>query len=416
MKLIFDKKDIYAFLFGLCIIVPYLNNHSLAYAVWLFTFLGTIRYKYSLAILKVVFSFFAIFTISVVVGVINQNPFYEYIRDFTYLTKPIIGLLVGYQLFLKKEHIQPFHTVIVTGVILALYHLILVGFSTLFYSVRHIHDLRWGAGYFSDYEVYALIIALFYKRFEIKIAPKIIRTYTILVALSVILYFSRTNYIQFFILFLALKGYFVLTKAALKKIFLVILLTLIGYSVIYNMRLSREGKGIEALLYKIKNAPIEAFKTDVDVNDWEDFNDNFRSYENITTLKQVSKDGITAILLGQGLGSTVDIGVKMRTNDGTLVRYEAVLHNAYFTVFLKSGIIGVFFCLYFIILLIKQKKTNNSLINQINYLLLGTGISLILANWVLLGLFLKLDNKAVLIGFLIAYKSYLQIEKPVINE
>ena len=113
--------------------------------------------------------------IAIVVGIFNKNPVYEYIRDFTYLTKPIIGLLAGYQLLLKREYIRPFHTIVVTGVVLATYHLVLVGFSVVFYRIRHIHDLRWGAGYFSDYEVYALIIALFYKRFEIKIAPKLIR-------------------------------------------------------------------------------------------------------------------------------------------------------------------------------------------------------------------------------------------------
>jgi ABC-type Na+ efflux pump permease subunit len=107
---------------------------------------------------------------------------------------------------------------------------------------------------------------------------------------------------------------------------------------------------------------------------------------------------------GKGLGSTIDIGREMLTNDGTIVRHEPILHNAYMTVFLKSGLLGVFIIFYFFYYLFKQSKSDNEVVKQVNLLLIGTAFFLIVANWVLLGLFLKIDNKSIIIGFLLCYK------------
>ncbi|MBU7571625.1 MAG: hypothetical protein KAF41_13410, partial [Flavobacterium sp.] len=166
----------------------------------------------------------------------------------------------------------------------------------------------------------------------------------------------------------------------------------------------RNGKGLEAFLYKIKIAPIEPFKTRINKDDWKDFNDNYRSYENIITVKQVSSKGTSAVLFGEGTGATLDLGREVWSNDGEFVRFIPIVHNGYMTVFLKSGLFGVFFLLSFILTLMRQKRNNDDTIRHINYFLTGTAIFLIFSNWVFLGLYLKLDNKSVIIGFLIALR------------
>ena len=82
------------------------------------------------------------------------------------------------------------------------------------------------------------------------------------------------------------------------------------------------------------------------------------------------------------------------------------------TAFLKSGILGVFLLLYYIYLLIKNQKSNISLVQNINMLLLGTGIFLIISNWVFLGMYNLSDNKSILVGFLIALREY-EIQKRI---
>ena len=206
--------------------------------------------------------------------------------------------------------------------------------------------------------------------------------------MSSFLYLARTNFIQFFILYLGLKGYYQLNIRAIKVLLSTFLVLLIGYSIVLSLNPKRGGKGLEAFLYKVKIAPIEPFKTKINKSDWKDFNDNYRSYENIIAVKQVSNNGISAIIFGEGLGATLDLGREVLSNDGEYVRYIPIVHNGYMTVFLKSGIVGVIILLYFLIILFKQKKSTIPLNKQINYLLIGTSIFLILSNWVFLGLYL----------------------------
>lgn len=403
MRIKISKNVPYQILFGLCIGVTYLNIYELNFAVWVFTLAITFKKSYSVDLLKYTSFFVAIFIIAFITTFFYDNSFYESIRDVTYLIKPILGLLVGYQLC-RNYDIKPFETIIYTGVAIAIIHLSILMHSVVIYRIVNIHALRMRGGYFSDFEVYSLILIMFYKQLGLVFSTRQFWIIIVILALSSFMYLSRTNFIQFVIFYLAMKGFLSLNKKSIVIFSLFTAFLLIGYSVIYNMNLSRNGKGMEALLFKIKNAPIEPFKTKVDPNDWADFNDNYRSYETIRTVKQVANTGTQAIIFGKGLGATVNMGREVRTNEGTFVRKQAILHNANSTVFLKAGLIGVLFLILSVVYLCRQKKSNIPIVQQINLLLFSTGIFLIVANWVLLGLYLKLDNKSILIGFLMCYR------------
>lgn len=403
MRIKISKNLPYQILFGLCIGVTYLNIYELNFAVWVFTIAITFKKSYSVDLLKYTSFFVAIFIIAFIATFFYDNSFYESIRDVTYLIKPILGLLVGYQLC-RNYDIKPFETIIYTGVAIAIIHLSILMHSVVIYRIVNIHALRMRGGYFSDFEVYSLILIMFYKQLGLVFSTRQFWIIIVILALSSFMYLSRTNFIQFVIFYLAMKGFLSLNKKSIVIFSLFTAFLLIGYSVIYNMNLSRNGKGMEALLFKIKNAPIEPFKTKVDPNDWADFNDNYRSYETIRTVKQVANTGTQAIIFGKGLGATVNMGREVRTNEGTFVRKQAILHNANSTVFLKAGLIGVLFLILSVVYLCRQKKSNIPIVQQINLLLFSTGIFLIVANWVLLGLYLKLDNKSILIGFLMCYR------------
>jgi hypothetical protein len=410
MSIVIQKNTLHKILFTICIGVPYLNNYELTFLVWATTLVFTIKKTYSLVILKFILPYIAIMLLGLFSMFFYKNNIYEVIRDITYLSKPILGMLLGYQLY-RNHKIKAIETIIYAGLFIAVIHFLIIFYSALTYKIANIHSLRRYTGYFSDFEVYSLILVIFHKHFDVFLTKKRYWTLVIIIGLSTVLYVSRTNFIQFVIFYLALKGYFTLNKKTIRVLASFIAISLISYAIIYNSNFSRHGSGLEALMYKIKNAPIEAFKTKVDKDDWQDFNDNFRSYENIITVQQVSNEGVFAIVLGKGLGATVDLGREVRTNDDTYVRYEAILHNAFMTVFLKSGLIGVFFMFYFIYILIKQKKSNDFHVKQINLLFVATGIFLLFENWVLLGLFLKTESKSVLLGFIICYREYYIKEK-----
>lgn len=398
-----DKDFTSKILFLICIVVSLIPNYELTFAIWFITFLVTINKNYSVTIFKYVATFSAILLIAFLSSLFYQPKLFLFIRDITYMIKPIIGLLLGYQIF-KNEKTLRLNYFIYVGLIIAIIHIGTIFIAFLQVKSLNLTLLREKGGYFSDYEIYVIIMLIFHKELDITISKKRINYILIVVVLSSMLYAARTNMIQFVILFLAMKGYFKLTRKSLTILVTIFSLTAVSYFAIVSYNPKRGGKGLDAFLYKIKIAPEEAFKTKINKNDWKDFNDNYRSFENIITVQQVSHEGALAILFGEGLGSRLNLGRKVFTNDGEFVQFIPYVHNGFMTVFFKSGILGVLFLIFFLILLFKQPKTNNPKLHYINYLLIGTSVFLIVSNWVFLGLYLKLDNKSIIIGFLIALK------------
>jgi len=403
MKIRYTSNLLYQILFAICVAVTYLNIYELTFGVWVLTFLVTLRPTYSWRIVKYVLCFTAIFLIALVSSFYNEYKTYNFFRDVTYMVKPVLGLLVGYQLC-RNMNIKPFHTILYTGLFIAVVHLGMILYSMAIYRIINIHELRHHTGYFSDFEIYACIVLCFHKAFEIRLTRQKLWLFAAILAFSSFLYLARTGFIQFFVLYLAMRGYLRLTKRSIIIISSIVIATVASYTVIYNMNFTRNGKGLEGLMYKIKNAPIEAFKTKIDADDWRDFNDNYRSYENIITVNQVSYQGTGKILFGKGMGATVDLGRKLWTNDGEFIRYLPTLHNGYMTVYLKSGLTGIFFYLLFLYFLSRQGKSDIPIVQKVNLLLSGTSIFLILGTWVLLGFYLKIDNKSLIVGLILAYK------------
>jgi len=401
------KDFLYQILFAICILVTYLNNYELTFLVWIATILLTIKRKYSLTIIQYIFPYAAILVVAFIAWFYYDNTVYEVIRDITYLLKPILGLVVGYQLC-RNANMKVIQTIIYVGFVIAIIHISIILFTVVVHKVLNIHELRKHAGFFSDFEVYSLILVIFHKKFNVFLSRQIFYLLLFTIAFSSFLYLSRANFIQAVIFYMVLKGYFTLNKRAVIILISFFSFVIIGYTVIYNMNLARNGKGLEALLYKIKNAPIEAFKAKVDKDDWKDFNDNYRAYENMRTIRVMKSEGFWGILRGKGLGSDIRLGQKLYTNDGAVLTKVSILHNAFMTVFLKSGFIGVFFMLYFLWILLKQGKTDNDHIKHLKLILFATAIYLFFDNWVLLGLYLKTESKSIIIGFVLCYIELLQ--------
>lgn len=393
-----SKNNLYKIIFTLCVLVPYFNNYELTFGVWSLTTIFTIRKKYSKNISIQIACFSIIFIVAFLSSFFSDYKNYDFIRDITYLIKPILGLLIGYQLC-KNYLINPLKTIISAGTLLSIVHLLIVIYSFLIIGVRTIIDLRLYCGYFSDFEIYALILLIFSNQLKIDLKTKTKNTCILLLASSSMFYLSRTNFIQFIILFIALKGYLVLNKRTIYILTTFIIMGVIGYSSILYYNPKRDGAGIEAFLYKIKNAPIEPFKTKINKDDYKDFNDNYRSVENILTVKESSNIGYQKTFFGQGLGSTLDLQREVEL-DGILLRHISIMHNGFMTVFLKSGLIGVLILLLSIFTL----KKNYSIEEQnrhLNFLITGTIVFLIVSYWVFMGLYFKADTKSIVIGLLI---------------
>ncbi len=400
MRIITNKNNLFQTIFIVCVAVPYLNNYELTFAVWLLASLISMRQNYSSKIFNLILTFVFILFFATITSFFGEYTFYNIIRDLTYLLKPILGLLIGYQIC--KTHLEnPLKTAVLAGVFIASIHLYIVFYSFLILGIYNIHDLRWKAGYFSDYEVYALILIIFNKKLEISLSPKTKTIFILLLSFSSLFYLSRTNFIQFVILLVAMKGYFVINKKTILILSSLTIISILSYSTILFINPKRNGPGMEAFLYKVKIAPIEPFKTKINVNDYKDFNDNYRSVENILTIKQSLNRDNYEIFFGQGLGSTIDLHREVLLDD-VAIRHSSILHNGFMTVYLKSGITGVLLLILSVFLLpynlSKLKKLQN-----INHLIVGTTIFLFISYWVFMGLYFKADTKSILIGLIFAF-------------
>lgn len=290
-------------LYILCLVILLFNIYELTFAVWSLTALITLRTNFSKHFIYIISCYIAILVISFLSDLFfYDHAIFNKIRDITYLLKPIIGLVVGYN-FAKKYAGNALIYIINCGVFLSIIHLIIILYSILAYKTLSVAEIRHIGGYFNDFEPYVFILLLFSTKFNIAISKQKRFIYIIIVATSILCYLSRTNFIQLVILILAVKGFFNLNAKSIKVIGFTVLLTLVSYALIYNSNPKRKGTFTDEFLYKVKIIPIEAFKTKINKEDWKDFNDNFRSFENIKTVRQVYYRGTQAVISGKGLGS-----------------------------------------------------------------------------------------------------------------
>lgn len=406
MKLKINKELYYQILFMICVIVPFFNNYELSFLVWLIATLFTIKNKYSLPLLKYLSYFILIFCLSFFVSLFFNYKLYFVIRDITYLLKPIFGLILGYQLFYNKTK-NPFQYIVYAGVVIASYHLLLVAWGILVEGAKNVAQIRDYGGYFNDFEVYTLIILLFHEQFQLNFTKQKTRIFISVLALSSFFYLARTNFIQFVILFMAMKGWLIFNKRSITIVSTLVVFSVLSYAAIYNYNPRRSGSALDEFLYKIKLIPLEAFATKINRNDWKDFHDHYRSYENVRTVEQLSHNG--NLLFGEGMGSQVDLKQKVYLGDMEL-RHISILHNGYMTIFLKSGIPGILVLFGSIFFFFKKFNSYNEIDSKINLLFLGTGIFLIFSYWVFLGFYNLIDTKTLLIGYLFAYKNHIQKE------
>ena len=402
MLISYNKNLPYQILFGLCCAVPFLSNYELTFALWVFTIFITFPRSYSSKFLTYALCFVLVFLIAFLSTDFSNAKPYFIIRDITYLLKPILGLLLGYQIcrFLKKNVLQ---TVVYSGLGVSIIHVLVIVKTYIIYRHISVALLRDFCGFFSDFEVFALIFVVFHKEFQINFRKKTYYTLMAIIGFSTFMYLSRTNFIQFVVLYFGVKGYFVLNRRAFIAVTSVVAVSVVLYSVVLLINPKRTGSGVEEFLYKIKVAPTEPFKTKVNVADYKDFNVNYRSVETLYTLKQVRIRGPQAMIFGSGLGSQVDLKQIVHLGDMDL-RYISVLHNGFMTTYLKSGIIGTIILLFSIFLLFKQRKSVLPLNQQVNYLLVGISVFLIVSNWVLMGYYFTQDSKSILVGLLFAFK------------
>jgi len=330
-------------------------------------YLGTFFIYYA-KVSKKVIDVISFLILIVIIGVIssffNDVKLYDWIKDFTYLSKPIIGILAGFLISKKINNFKYIIRIIISiSVLFAIYHILLILLKVDF-STSSVSDLRRIGGTSNEIEAFAIMLLLAsWKIKEINVIKNIFYKKIILIILviSFSLYLSRTMIVSELILLLAAFGYLRVTSKGIKYASLVILFFGLFYVYLFNADIKRDQSGFESFLYKMKIAPIEIFsppKT-IDTKNHAKLWDQWRAYEANMAINQI--DSYASFIIGKGFGALVDLKFAAPLGESN-IRFIPILHNGYINIFFKSGILGVI--IYVLLLLILYLKVNIKTQNQ----------------------------------------------------
>ncbi|AOE83160.1 O-antigen ligase family protein [Pseudomonas sp. TCU-HL1] len=210
-----------------------------------------------------------------------------------------------------------------------------------------------------------------------------------------LLSFSRSLQGTFLIFLLSLAGLFDSTKKTAVSLMLLTMASITIYSILpeYN-------QNDVSFLGKIKNSISEVSFTKS--YDEQEITTNWRGFEASQAQKQFESASTFEKLFGRGLGATVDLGFYVHMGEGLTYRHLPILHNAYYQVLTKFGLLGLFFYALFILGPIlfgsttKNKKPESAEAINIRRASIGLAISLAYTSVTITGAF----NKSLVDGLL----------------
>ncbi|WP_299012653.1 O-antigen ligase family protein [uncultured Polaribacter sp.] len=404
LKINFHTTLFTAFLI-IVIAVPIFQLHYLLFAI-----LSILCYaKVSQKIVEIIVYLSVILIIALIASTFNFFTFYDWLKDFAYLSKPILAILAGFLLAKKINNFKRILKIIVAvSLLFAVIHLFKIIFFVDFSSAT-VSDIRRIGGLSNEIEILAIAVLLIsFKIKEINIIKNPFYKKIIIVVLltSFCFYFSRTMLVTLFLLLLAAFGYLKITSKGLKYGALVLTFFALFYAYLFNADIKRGQSGFESFLYKMKNAPAEVFSPakSIDKKNHKNLWDRWRAYEANMALSQMST--YDEYLIGKGLGSLVDLEFAAPLGEKN-IRYIPILHNGYVNILFKSGVFGLVFylLLLFSLSLFSYKKNKNSKNTVANNLIGGLAIHYVFTTLIVTGIYNNTEPYAFILGVLLYQSS-----------
>lgn len=412
-----SKKYIPIALFILVLLCElYLPSYKINYAIQLLLLLIIVlntKATISKDFLKTISPLLFIFLLGFVGYFFNFYSLSATIKDITYFSKPIIGLLLSYLLFKQGyDLILYLKTIFFVGSLTAFIHLFGI-FVLGDFTSNSIHDIRSDNGLDNFIEIFAFYILLFSKKHINKdIIEKtwIKIVVLVLLLLSIYLYYSRTMLVVFFLIGFSIVGYTKITKKTIFYLGIATLFISLLYVYLFSVNLDRNAKGVESFLYKIKIAPEEIFKTNIDRENHKDLWDHWRGYEAKRAIALMNENP-TSYIFGTGFGSLVNLKFKAPVSENGM-KYISRLHNGYVFVFYKTGFFGLLFIIIFLInLYIKIYRDNKIISKQVylNKLISSIGLFYLFTTLIITGIYIPKDAIIFLLGGILSVQDNLKI-------
>lgn len=306
--------------------------------------------RISVRLIKIILPLVLLFIIPFFSTFFTSHKLNFILKDLFLLIKPLIGIMIGYQMFKRINNLSDFvKTIVIVGLISAIIHFIVV-IGTGGLLTGNVSQIReYGKDNFL--ELFALFFLAFYAKFfkeslfKNKVYTRII---FLILFFSCLLYLSRTMLILAIILLLGIYGYLRITTKTLKVISVLIAAFVLLFIYLFNTKIDRNETGLMGFLFKIKMAPSEIFVSNINREDHRELWDHWRGYE-ANRAFELMKENPSSFIIGNGYGSLINLKFKAPlTSDNNGLQYISEIHNGYVFIFYKIGIIGLIIFFFFI--------------------------------------------------------------------
>lgn len=273
--------------------------------------------------------------------VFNQTR--DVAKDIYYIIPSIIVMMIGY-LYCKYDNEKSVtKTLYLTGTVISI-----LSFIELLMSISIINDVGIIRSIMGE-QVYEIIMI-----FAIMFAEKIIGKKVIfsvktdwiillILALKCVTSLGRTELIDTLIMVLCVlllnlyvSGYKL--KAIVNMMVIFLLIVILGYAIYNIMPDDARDQFMEKLVYS-----FEEVDSSIEYKSTEDAMQHWRAYEIECAKKQWKDYNVVNQLIGEGLGKYIHIGYIPHNFTDDMVKNNAIalLHNSYYSLLVKGGIIGV---------------------------------------------------------------------------
>lgn len=280
----------------------------------------------------------------VIVTMLIQSSFgynsQDLIKGFLGITNFLVFFVLGKLLSLEYTRQVFLKTMIFFGIIYSIYLSINAGMNSGNFNNFSVARDNMGTPIFLTF---ILIYILFDDFFDGLLSMKMKYICAFIDAFAIFISFSRTTYICLFALMLVFI-FFSCRKRMIYRAFIYILTFFFSFLVLINILPA----GIkEIFIEKIFNSITETSSSG-DWNSLANINNDWRGFEKYSAQQQFSSSSIVNKVFGNGIQSGILVG-NFAILVGITSVYIPYLHNSYYTILIKEGILGVTLFLSFFV-------------------------------------------------------------------
>ena len=295
------------------------------------------------------------------------NPPRNVVRDLFYILPTVIVIVLGYYLQkVLKDKYSLINTLILSGGLIALFRIVNVFRSPDIISNFTSMKTNFGNGK-NIYEICVVFTVLIYEKIVCK---KILfskwtdRIIMICVVINIALSMGRIAIIQSILGMITVFTFAIIKrqdkKIIIKKASIIIVSLLVGVFILGRII---PQSVLDELTDKFSRSS-EEISVEQQFESTADAMENWRGYEMNQAKEQWKKNNIFIELFGEGMGKGVEIQYVPYTWNGMVVSGEIpLLHNGYYTLLPKGGLLGVISLIWLfvanIILFFRKRYENN---------------------------------------------------------